>query len=283
MQLAGKIGFLGGGRMAEALIKGIVGAGLTRADQVLAVDPVAERRELLAQQFGIEVAADGAGLAGCRIIILAVKPQIMGRVLAANLQNFRTEHLVISIAAGISLDYLAGFLGKLGCRLIRVMPNTPALVLEGASALCGGPGVESGDLETARAIFEAVGSCVVLSEAEIDAVTGLSGSGPAYVFSFIEALIDGGVKVGLSRPVAEKLALQTVLGSVRMAQDSGEHPAVLRAMVTSPGGTTIAGLHELERAGFAGIVMDAVESATIRSRELGEQAAARLKSEKSGQ
>jgi pyrroline-5-carboxylate reductase len=283
MQLAGKIGFLGGGRMAEALIKGIVGAGLIRADQVLAVDPVAERRELLAQQYGIEVAADGAGLAGCRIIILAVKPQVMGRVLAANLQNFQAEHLVVSIAAGISLDYLEACLGERGCRLIRVMPNTPALVLEGASALCGGPRVENGDLETARAIFEAVGSCEVLSENEIDAVTGLSGSGPAYVFSFIEALIDGGVKVGLSRPVAERLTIQTVLGSVRLAQSTGEHPALLRAMVTSPGGTTIAGLHELERAGFAGIVMDAVESSTLRSKELGEQAAARMKSEKFGQ
>jgi pyrroline-5-carboxylate reductase len=280
MQLAGKIGFLGGGRMAEALIKGIVGAGLTRSDQILAVDPVAERRELLAQQYGIEVAADGAGLAGCGIIILAVKPQIMSKVLTANLQNFRAEHLVVSIAAGISLDYLQACLGETGCRLIRVMPNTPALVLEGASALCGGPGVESADLDTARAIFEAVGSCVILSEAEMDAVTGLSGSGPAYVFTFIEALIDGGVKVGLARPVAEKLTLQTILGSVRLAQATGDHPAILRAMVTSPGGTTIAGLHELERAGFAGIVMDAVESATRRSRELGEQAAARMKSEK---
>jgi len=270
--------------MAEALIKGIIRAGLTTGDRILAVDPVAERRELLAQQYGIEVAADGDGLAGCRIIILAVKPQIMGRVLAANLQNFQAEQLVVSIAAGISLDYLEACLGERGCRLIRVMPNTPALVLEGASALCGGPRVENDDLETARAIFEAVGTCVVLSEAEIDAVTGLSGSGPAYVYSFIEALIDGGVKVGLSRPVAEKLALQTVLGSVRLAQATGEHPALLRAMVTSPGGTTIAGLHELERAGFTGIVMDAVEAATLRSRELGEQAAIRMQqSEKFGQ
>lgn len=282
MQVEGKIGFLGGGRMAEALIKGIVGAGLVRADRILAVDPVAERRELLTNQYGVEVAADGTGLAGCRIVILAVKPQVMGKVLAANRGNFRAEQLVVSIAAGISLAYLANCLGGLGCRLIRVMPNTPALVQEGASALCGGTGVESSDLETARAIFEAVGSCVVLSEAEIDAVTGLSGSGPAYVFSFIEALIDGGVKVGLSRPVAEKLAIQTVLGSAKLAQATGEHPALLRAMVTSPGGTTIAGLHELERAGFSGIVMDAVESATKRSRELGEQAAARMKSEKIG-
>jgi pyrroline-5-carboxylate reductase len=282
MQLAGKIGFLGGGRMAEALIKGIVGAGLAQAAQVLAVDPVTERRELLAREYGIEVAADGGGLPECQIVILAVKPQIMGRVLAENLQNFQAGQLVVSIAAGISLAYLEACLGTRGCRLIRVMPNTPALVQEGASALCAGPRVAGDDLETARAIFEAVGACVVLSEAEIDAVTGLSGSGPAYVFSFIEALIDGGVKVGLARPVAEKLALQTVLGSVKLAQATGEHPAQLRAMVTSPGGTTIAGLHELERAGFAGIVMDAVESATRRSKELGEQAADRLKSEKFG-
>ncbi|HSH13673.1 MAG TPA: pyrroline-5-carboxylate reductase, partial [Desulfurivibrionaceae bacterium] len=222
MQLAGKIGFLGGGRMAEALIKGITAAGLTEAARIMAVDPAVERRELLIGQYGIEAAADGAALAECRIVVLAVKPQVMGSVLAANLRNFNAEQLVISIAAGISLDYLEACLGERGCRLIRVMPNTPALVLEGASALCGGARVEDDDLDIARAIFEAVGSCVILSESEMDAVTGLSGSGPAYVFSFIEALIDGGVKVGLSRPVAEKLALQTVLGSVRLAQVTGE-------------------------------------------------------------
>lgn len=273
MQIEGRIGFLGGGQMAEALIKGIVAAGVAGAKQLLAVDPAPERRQLLADQYGIAVAADGADLADCRIIVLAVKPQLMGKVLAQNRQFLNGEQLVISIAAGISLDFLEAALNERECRLIRVMPNTPALVMEGASALCGGSRTTAADLDCARLIFDAVGSSVVLSEAEMDAVTGLSGSGPAYVFSFIEALIDSGVKVGLARSVAEKLVLQTVLGSVRLAQSTGAHPAALRAMVTSPGGTTIAGLHELERAGFQGIIMDAVEAATERSRELGQLAA----------
>ena len=269
MHIEGKIGFIGGGRMAEALIKGITESGLIKAEMVLAVDPAPERRQLLADQYGVAAAGDGAGLADCRIVILAVKPQVMSKVLALNNDNFSGGQLVISIAAGISLDFLESCLAGRDCRVVRVMPNTPALVLEGASALCGGSRTTSSDLEEARRIFDAVGSSVILSEAEMDAVTGLSGSGPAYVFSFIEALIDSGVKVGLARNVAEKLVLQTVLGSVRMAMTTGEHPASLRAMVTSPGGTTIAGLHVMERAGFQGIIMDAVEAATSRSRELG--------------
>ncbi|NTV13772.1 MAG: pyrroline-5-carboxylate reductase [Desulfobulbaceae bacterium] len=277
MNIEGKIGFLGGGRMAEALIKGITESGLVKAEKVLAIDPAAERRQLLADQYGVATAGDGTGLADCRIIILAVKPQLMGKVLALNLAHFHGNQLVISIAAGISLDFLESCLNGRDCRLVRVMPNTPALVLEGASALCGGSRATSSDLDEARQIFEAVGSSVILSEADMDAVTGLSGSGPAYVFSFIEAMIDGGVKVGLARSVAEKLTLQTLLGSVRLAMSTGEHPAALRAMVTSPGGTTIAGLHEMERAGFQGIIMDAVEAATCRSRELG-----RLAAEKKG-
>jgi len=277
MQIEGKIGFLGGGRMAEALIKGITESGLVKSENVLAVDPAAERCQILADQYGISTAGEGKGIADCRIVILAVKPQVMDKVLAINFAHFHGGQLVISIAAGISLDFLESCLLGRDCRLVRVMPNTPALVLEGASALCGGSLATAGDLEEARRIFDAVGSSVILSEAEMDAVTGLSGSGPAYVFSFIEAMIDGGVKVGLARAVAEKLVLQTVLGSVRLAMSTGEHPAALRAMVTSPGGTTIAGLHEMERAGFQGIIMDAVEAATCRSRELG-----RLAAEKKG-
>jgi pyrroline-5-carboxylate reductase len=273
MRIEGNIGFLGGGQMAEALIKGILAAGVAEAEHLLAVDPAPERRQQLADQYKIAVAADGSGLGDCRIIVLAVKPQVMGKVLTQNLQYLHGEQLVISIAAGISLDFLEAVLNERGCRVVRVMPNTPALVMESASALCGGSRATADDLDRARLIFDAVGTSVVLTEAEMDAVTGLSGSGPAYVFSFIEALIDSGVKVGLARPVAEKLALQTIIGSVRLAQSTGTHPAALRAMVTSPGGTTIAGLHELERAGFQGIIMDAVAAATERSRELGRQAA----------
>ncbi|MEN8142485.1 MAG: pyrroline-5-carboxylate reductase [Thermodesulfobacteriota bacterium] len=279
MDIKNKIGFLGGGRMAEALIKGIIEAGLFEGGNILAVDPAEDRRKLLSASYGIMVESDPDGLAECSIVILAVKPQVMAGLLAAKRHCFNKNQLVISIAAGISLAVIESSLEGCECRVIRVMPNTPALVLEGASALCGGSLTTDDDMDKAVAIFNAVGTSVVLSEAEIDAVTGLSGSGPAYVFSFIEALIDGGVKVGLNRQVAETLALQTVLGSAKLAISTGEHPATLRAMVTSPGGTTIAGLHEMEKAGFQGIIMDAVEAATKRSRELGELAAGRGKKE----
>ncbi len=269
MKMMDKIGFLGGGRMAEALIKGIIDAGLVDGGNILAVDPAKDRREMLAGTYGVVTASDPEGLAECSTVILAVKPQVMAGLLSAIRKCFNNKQLVISIAAGISIEVLESGLAGCGCRVVRVMPNTPALVLEGASALCSGSLATEEDMKKAVAIFNAVGTSVVLSELEMDAVTGLSGSGPAYVFSFIEALIDGGVKVGLNRQVAETLALQTVLGSAKLAITSGEHPANLRAMVTSPGGTTIAGLHEMEKAGFQGIIMDSVEAATNRSRELG--------------
>ncbi|MEN8134016.1 MAG: pyrroline-5-carboxylate reductase [Thermodesulfobacteriota bacterium] len=276
MEITGKIGFLGGGQMAEALIKGIVQAGLFAAEQIVAVDLAEERRQLLAEQYMVNVAEDSAGLSDCAVVVLAVKPQVLPGLLQSTRAHFNKRQLVISIAAGVSLGVLESSLAGCDCRLVRVMPNTPALIMEGAAALCGGTLANDDDLKIATAIFDAVGKSVVLSEAEIDAVTGLSGSGPAYVFSFIEALIDAGVKVGLNRGVAETLALQTILGSVKLAIDTGKHPADLRGMVTSPGGTTIAGLHEMERAGFQGIIMDAVEAATNRSRELGEIAAERV-------
>ncbi len=273
MKMQGKIGFLGGGRMAEALIRGIIKAGLFEAEQIVAVDLAEERRQLLADEFKVSTSAEASVLADCGIVILAVKPQVVNPILQSQRQYFKKDQLVISIAAGISLAALEASLAGCGCKVVRVMPNTPALVMEGASALCRGSLASDEDLETARRIFDAVGKSVLLSEAEMDAVTGLSGSGPAYVFSFIEAMIDGGVKVGLSRQVAETLTLQTVLGATKLAISTGEHPANLRAMVTSPGGTTIAGLHEMEKAGFQGIIMDAVEAATERSKELGREAA----------
>ncbi len=270
MGVMGKIGFVGGGLMAEALIKGILQAGLVSADRLMAADPAAARRELLMDHYGIAVHAEAAPMLGnCDIVILAVKPQVMGVVLDAIAPALSSGHLVISIAAGVPLSFLEGRIGTSGCRVIRVMPNTPAIVQEAASALSGGSRATAADMATAQQIFGAIGKSVLVDESALDAVTGLSGSGPAYVFSFLEAFIDGGIKVGLSRPVAETLVLQTVLGSVKLAMESGDHPAQLRAMVTSPGGTTIAGLHVMERAGFGGVIMDAVEAATERSRELG--------------
>lgn len=271
MKLAEKIGFVGGGRMAEALIRGILRAGLVDADQIIAVDPSKERRDLLQKEYGVSVSEDGATIwSECTIVILAVKPQIIAEVLKSFRGQIKERHLVISIAAGIPLSLLEARMAGSGCRVIRVMPNTPAIVQQGASALSPGKGVTREELDKVKQIFDAVGSSVILDESLLDAVTGLSGSGPAYVFTFIEALVDAGLKVGLSKQVAETLALQTVLGSVTLALESRMHPAELRAMVTSPGGTTIAGLHELEKAGFRGIVMNAVETATRRSRELGQ-------------
>jgi len=265
------IGFIGGGKMAEALIQGIIKAGLVGPEQVRAADPDPNRRQLLTDQFGIKTYALATDfIAECTILILAVKPQVMGQVLDGLKAAINGDHLVISIAAGVPLAFMEGRLSGCQCRLVRVMPNTPALVQEGASALSPGQLATEADMSKARAIFDAVGRSVALPENYLDAVTGLSGSGPAYVFSFIEALIDGGVKVGLNRADAQLLVLQTVLGSVKLAMETKAHPAELRAMVTSPGGTTIAGLHELARAGFSGIIMDAVEAATRRSKELGQ-------------
>lgn len=256
--------------MAEALVRGVLQAGLMAAEQIVVVDPSLERRQLLAERYGVVVAEDASLVwAQCRVVILAVKPQIIAGMLQGSLGEITAEHLLISIAAGIPLAFLEGILAATGCRLIRVMPNTPALVLKGASALSPGRGVSAGDMALASSIFAAVGTSVVLEEAYLDAVTGLSGSGPAYVFTFLEALTDAGVKVGLARSVAQDLVLQTVLGSVLLAMETGEHPAELKAMVTSPGGTTIAGLHELEKGAFRAVIMNAVESAVNRSRELG--------------
>jgi pyrroline-5-carboxylate reductase len=178
------------------------------------------------------------------------------------------HHLVLSIMAGVNLRTLAASFAA-PVRLIRVMPNTPSLVLTGAAAFSPNQQATVSDREIATALFSAVGTCVEVPEHLLDAVTGLSGSGPGYVFTFVEAMIDGGVLAGLPRPVAEQLVLQTVYGSAKLALETGEHPAVLKGKVTSPGGTTIAGLNVLENGAFRGLVMSAVETATERSRELG--------------
>lgn len=268
MSLQEKIGFLGGGMMAEALIKGILQGGLVAAEQIYVVDPVAERRELLQKSYKINASAEYGPVLAADIIILAVKPQSMDALLADCRGDIDSNNLLISIAAGITLSFIEDRLAK-ECRVIRVMPNTPALVLEGASALSGGQNVSAEDMNLASTIFNAIGLALVMPEAALDGVTGLSGSGPAYVFSFLEAMIDGGLKVGLPREAAEKLAQQTILGSMKLAMSRQDHPAQLKAMVTSPGGTTIAGLHELERGGFRVAIMDAIEAATRRSQELG--------------
>ncbi len=268
MKALGKVGFLGGGRMAEALVKGILQGGLVGAEYIHIVDPDQGRCSLMEETYKVSASTEYTPVWQCDIIILAVKPQVMGALLDECRDKITPQHLLISIAAGLPLEFIEKRLVG-GCRVVRVMPNTPALVLAGASALSPGSAASDNDLAVAREIFDAVGVAVVMPETYLDAVTGLSGSGPAYVFAFLEALIEAGLKVGLPRGDAEKLAQQTILGSVKLAMETGAHPAELRSMVTSPGGTTIAGLHELEKSGFKAGVMNAVEAATNRSRELG--------------
>lgn len=265
------IGFIGAGNMAEAMIRGLLEAKLVRAKQLMASDIVEARRQQLQQRFDVQTVAESREVAAkASILILAVKPQDMEAALKGIAPAIDQTKTIISIAAGTPIAFIAERLPA-KARVIRVMPNAPALVLAGAAGIAKGEHATAQDLQIAEAIFGAIGKAVVVEEKHLDAVTGLSGSGPAYVFLFIEALADAGVKVGLARDVAKLLAGQTVLGAAKMLLESGRHPAELKDVVASPGGTTIAGLHALERGGLRGILMEAVEAATIRSRELGKR------------
>ena len=266
-----QIGFIGGGQMAEALIKGIIASGLYQKENILVAEPNDFRRSHLEKVYGVRAYPHNHTIfeAG-RVIILAVKPQTMKSLLEDCRERVRPDHILVTVAAGLPISFYIKTLGRKEAKIIRVMPNTPALVLEGASALSKNENVSDEELRLAEEIFLAVGEAVILDEVHLDAVTGLSGSGPAYVFSFVEALVDAGVKAGLTRVVSEKLALQTVSGSIKLLRESGEHPAALRGKVTSPGGTAITALHVLEKVGFHGIIMDIVESAVIRSKQLGQ-------------
>jgi pyrroline-5-carboxylate reductase len=270
MALNKKIAFLGGGNMAEALIKGLLAAGTGQPAQLMATDVSAERLDYLKKTYGIIIQKKNPD--ACReadVVILSVKPQVMDTVLA-ELAPGDDRKLVVSIAAGITISRIEKALGE-KARVIRVMPNTPALVLAGAAGIAGGKNATPDDLALAQSIFNSVGRSVVVEEKLMDAVTGLSGSGPAYVFMIIDALSDAGVKAGLARNIALELAAQTVLGAAKMVLETGEHPGRLRDMVTSPGGTTIEGLHALEKGKLRATLMNAVEAATARSKELGKQ------------
>jgi pyrroline-5-carboxylate reductase len=264
-----RVGFVGGGNMAEALLRGLLGTGLVPAELLAATDVRAERTAQLTRQFGITAHSDNGRLVReADVVILAVKPQIMAAVLVEIAPAVTARHLLISIAAGVSTATIRAGLGK-DARIIRVMPNTPALVLQGAAAIARGKDLGPDDLATAEAIFGAVGKVVVLDESLMDAVTGLSGSGPGYVAIVVEALADGGVKMGLDRATAMTLATQTVLGAAQFLAETGMHPGALKDMVSSPGGTTIAGIAALEEGGIRTALIRAVERATERSRELG--------------
>jgi pyrroline-5-carboxylate reductase len=273
MPLGKKLVFLGTGNMAEALLKGLLREGTADPDEIVCAEPRPERREEIADRYGVEVTGDNrAAAAQADLVVLSVKPQVMETLLTEIAPALEPRALVVSIAAGVPISALGRRLPA-GTRIIRSMPNTPALVGAGATALARGPYATDSDVTVARALFEAVGTAVVVDESLLDAVTGLSGSGPAFVYLIIEALSDAGVKMGLARPQALALAAQTVFGSAKLVLESGEHPARLKDQVTSPGGTTIAGVHALESRGFRAALIDAVDAAARRSRELGQKAA----------
>ena len=264
-----RIGFIGAGKMGSAIIKGILQAGLVERSQLAASDPVEALGKALVEETGVRFLQDNAGLVEASdIVILAVKPQVMDGMLRDLAGAPLGDRLWVSIAAGVPLDRIEGLLPE-GTRVVRVMPNTPCLVGQAASAYAGGRCARPEDLDKVGEIFASVGLAVSVDEHHLDAVTALSGSGPAYVFLFIESLTAGGVQMGLSRDVALKLALQTVYGSAVMARDAKEHLAELRDAVTSPAGTTAAGLFALEQGAFRATVMEAVLQAKERSEALG--------------
>jgi pyrroline-5-carboxylate reductase len=267
--LTEKIGVIGAGKIGAAIARGIIQAGLVRKDGVMASDVSDALRQSITQELGIKATADNRELCDfADIIILAVKPQIVDPVAREIAKKLGKGKLLVSVAAGVPLGRIETHLDP-GARVVRVMPNISCVVGAGAAGYAAGAHATAADLEKVGAILNSFGVGLAVEEKYLDAVTGLSGSGPAYVFLFMEALADGGVQVGLAREVALKLAIQTVYGAARMALESNKHLGELKNEVTSPGGTTIAGLYAMEQKGFRGIVMDAVVNATKRSQELG--------------
>jgi pyrroline-5-carboxylate reductase len=269
-----KFGLIGGGVMGEALLSRIITCGIYQPPEVIVSEPQASRRSFLEQEYGVVVTTDSFAVftQAADVIFLAVKPQVFSAIaleLADTVNNINNGPLplVISILAGVSLYRLELAFTK--WPVIRAMPNTPVTVGAGITALCAGANASPKHLETARQIFSVVGDVVEVSESLMDAVTGLSGSGPAYVAIMVEALADGGVAAGLPRGIAQQLALQTVLGTAKLLSETKIHPAELKDRVTSPGGTTIAGVSELEKACFRSALIEAVKAATVRSQELG--------------
>jgi pyrroline-5-carboxylate reductase len=264
-----RFAFIGGGNMGEALIKGLLSGLDVQPQHIIATDVVPERRAYLQATYGITAATDNKhAVQESAVVILAVKPQIMPAILEEIAPVVNSEKLVISIAAGITLQTLQRALGD-SRRVVRVMPNTPALVLAGAAGISPGQAATAQDIALVERMFNAVGRAMVVSDEMMDVVTGLSGSGPAFIFALIEGLSDGGVLMGLARPTATLLAAQTVLGAAKMVLETGKHPGELKDMVTSPAGTTIAGMHALENGGLRGLMMEAVRRATERSAALG--------------
>jgi len=263
------IGFLGGGNLAEAFIRGLLDGGVVAPERISVSGPREQRMQELRDRYAVYATTDNVDLVSrSKIVVLAIKPQILERVLRQIREHVQDDTLLVSVMAGVSSSCIETRLER-RARIVRAMPNTPALVRCAATAIAPGSHATENDIELAKRIFDAVGLTVVLDEAQLDAVTGLSGSGPAYIFLILEAMADAGVKVGLSRRNALRLAAQTVMGSAKLLLETDEHPGKLKDMVTSPGGTAIAGLHTLEAGGLRTTLINAVEAATIRARELG--------------
>jgi pyrroline-5-carboxylate reductase len=266
-----EIAFVGAGQMGSALIRGLVRAGFCEPGRILAAEPRQEVLRPLLVELGIQAASSTAEVGQkSSTVVLAVKPQDVPRALEELAPALGSEHLLLSVAAGVPLRFLQTRLSP-GVRLIRAMPNTPCLLGMGCSALAPGSHATAQDMNRARAVFKAVGEVVELREELMDAVTGLSGSGPAYLFLFAEALVEAGVRMGIPWSAARTLVFQTLRGASEMLIASSEHPARLREQVSSPGGTTLAGLAALEKGGFRGLLSQAVEEATQRGRELGRE------------
>ncbi len=270
MSSALKLGFLGAGKMASALARGFIHAGLATGDSILASDPYESARAGIAKDAGVKTTTSNPDvLKSAHVIILAVKPDQVNGVLAEARPHFTEKHLLVSIAAGVTLARMESALPA-GARVVRVMPNTPALVGASASGFALGNSAGADDAQLVQKLLSAIGTAYQVKESLLDAVTGLSGSGPAYVFLMIEALSDGGVAAGLPRDIATKLAAQTLLGGAKMLLETGQHPGALKDMVTSPGGTTIDGLHELEKGGLRAALINAVRAAAEKSKKLGQ-------------
>ena len=265
------IGFIGAGNMAETLLSGLISTNRSKPSDIICSDIRQDRLESLKETYGIQVTTNNTEvIRSAEIIIYAIKPQIMAKVIKETASVLDASKLIISIAAGVPMAAIESLIHK-DLRLIRAMPNLCVAVQEGATAIAAGSHAKKEDIEQAMTIFSSVGRCVFLKENNLmDAVTGLSGSGPAYIFMIVDALADAGVKMGLSRQEARILSSQTVLGAAKMLLETEYHPGELKDMVTSPGGTAIAGLHTLEKGGLRTTLIDAVEAATSRSQELGE-------------
>ncbi len=263
-----KIGVIGAGNMGGALISGLVAAGRIPPAHLTATD----LRDAVLQplrQLGVRTSTQAEeAILGQQMVILGVKPQSAPALFQLVKQHLRPDQILVSIMAGVSTAAIEAELAA-AIPVVRVMPQTLAQLGAAASGVCGGRHASPAQVDLVRALFDQVGSTVLVGEYQMDAVTGLSGSGPAYIYTVIEALADGGVRMGLSREVALKLAAQTALGAARMVLESGQHPAILRDQVTSPGGTTIAGLHKLEEKGLRDALISAVQAATERSIQLG--------------